>query len=80
MSTFEDLQQAYKELQETIVKQFNVASGGPIESIGVDASKDIANEEYGLLVVLQREPTDEEKEYLPDEHLGIPVSYAVKPS
>jgi hypothetical protein len=76
MATFDDVQGAYRELKETIVKDFNVASGGPIKKIAINAPRS-DNGDLGIAIILDRELTYEEEDRLPKEHNGVEIEYIV---
>lgn len=76
MSDFERFKSAVNELKDTLTKEFGVASGGPVDSVGVNAAKTfISKNEYGIVVLLVRDPTEEEKKSMPERYQGFDVEY-----
>ena len=70
--SLDEAQAAKNDLAKKLLKHFSTASGGLINGVGIGR---ISTAEYCVQVGLLREPTDAEKEDLPDAHMGVKVRY-----
>jgi len=79
MAGFDEFKDALNDLKDTLTRDFGTANGGPIETVGVNAgTTDVDKDEYGIAIILEREPTDSEKQSLPDSYKGFEIEYMVR--
>lgn len=72
--TIEQARAAKEDLKGSLLRDFSVAVGGPVNSIGIGR---INTAEYCVAVGLERDPTSVEKNALPEEHMGVKIQYKV---